>query len=166
MKAITLWQPFASLIAVEAKRFETRSWSTHYRGPLAIHAAKRKPEGFSTAAKVLGQHGYSKWSQLPVGCVVAVVCLVDVISTYGHWTDTLDWRERDFGDFSPGRYAWRLELIERIEPPIPAQGSQGFWEWDAGSREHADLPLFRLENNRDQPDRIYRLGILRRKDGR
>ena len=41
MKAITLWQPWATLKAIEAKRFETRSWKTDYRGPIAIHAAKR-----------------------------------------------------------------------------------------------------------------------------
>lgn len=39
MKAITMWQPWASLLACGAKRFETRSWQTKYRGPIAIHAA-------------------------------------------------------------------------------------------------------------------------------
>lgn len=41
MKALSLWQPWASAIAAGAKRIETRSWRTSYRGPLAIHAAKR-----------------------------------------------------------------------------------------------------------------------------
>lgn len=40
MKAITLWQPWASLLACGAKKYETRSWSTKYRGPIAIHAGK------------------------------------------------------------------------------------------------------------------------------
>lgn len=40
MKAITLTQPWATLVAIGAKRIETRSWATRYRGPLAIHAAK------------------------------------------------------------------------------------------------------------------------------
>lgn len=40
MKALTLWQPWATLIAIGAKTIETRSWSTNHRGPLAIHAAK------------------------------------------------------------------------------------------------------------------------------
>lgn len=44
MKALTLWQPWASLIAVGAKTIETRGWATNYRGPLAIHAAKRRPD--------------------------------------------------------------------------------------------------------------------------
>lgn len=39
MKALTLWQPWASLIALGVKSIETRAWSTSYRGPLAIHAA-------------------------------------------------------------------------------------------------------------------------------
>jgi len=42
MKAITLWQPWASLLACGAKQYETRSWATSYRGPIAIHAAARK----------------------------------------------------------------------------------------------------------------------------
>ncbi len=40
MKALTLHQPWASLIAEGVKTIETRSWSTKYRGPMAIHAAK------------------------------------------------------------------------------------------------------------------------------
>jgi hypothetical protein len=40
MKAITLTQPWATLVAIGAKKIETRSWATAYRGPLAIHAAK------------------------------------------------------------------------------------------------------------------------------
>jgi hypothetical protein len=39
MKAITLTQPWATLVAIGEKQIETRSWSTLYRGPLAIHAA-------------------------------------------------------------------------------------------------------------------------------
>lgn len=41
MKAISLWQPWASLVAVGAKKIETRSWATKYRGSLAIHATKK-----------------------------------------------------------------------------------------------------------------------------
>ena len=39
MKAITIRQPYASLIARGVKTVETRSWATHYRGRIAIHAA-------------------------------------------------------------------------------------------------------------------------------
>jgi hypothetical protein len=40
MKVLSLTQPWATLAAIGAKKIETRSWSTAYRGPLAIHAAK------------------------------------------------------------------------------------------------------------------------------
>ena len=42
MKAISICQPWATLIAIGAKRFATRSWKTDYRGLLAIHAGKTK----------------------------------------------------------------------------------------------------------------------------
>jgi len=48
MKALTLTQPWATLVAIGAKKIETRSWSTPYRGPLAIHAAKRIPKEHGT----------------------------------------------------------------------------------------------------------------------
>ena len=43
MKALTIWQPWASLIARGVKQYETRSWATKYRGPIAIHAAMKNP---------------------------------------------------------------------------------------------------------------------------
>lgn len=49
MKGLTLTQPWATLVAIGAKRVETRSWSTNYRGPIAIHAAK----GFPPEARAL-----------------------------------------------------------------------------------------------------------------
>lgn len=58
MKALTLHQPWASLIAVGAKRIETRSWSTTYRGPLAIHAGARKPELDEYYGEPHGSLGY------------------------------------------------------------------------------------------------------------
>lgn len=39
MKALTIWQPWASLLVSGQKKYETRSWATAYRGPIAIHAA-------------------------------------------------------------------------------------------------------------------------------
>lgn len=45
MRAISLWQPWASLVSIGSKRIETRHWSTDYRGPLLIHASKRLVKG-------------------------------------------------------------------------------------------------------------------------
>lgn len=41
MKALTIQQPWAHLIATGDKLYETRSWKTNYRGPIAIHAGKQ-----------------------------------------------------------------------------------------------------------------------------
>ncbi len=51
MKAITIWQPWASLLACGAKQYETRSWATSYRGPIAIHAAKKNVLDYSRPDK-------------------------------------------------------------------------------------------------------------------
>lgn len=60
MKALTLWQPWASLVALGVKTIETRSWSTSYRGPLAIHAAKKRP--IEVSCQDVGE-----WQVLPDG---------------------------------------------------------------------------------------------------
>jgi hypothetical protein len=41
MKSITIIQPWATLIALGEKKYETRGWPTKHRGPLAIHAGKK-----------------------------------------------------------------------------------------------------------------------------
>jgi len=58
MKAITLWQPWASLLATEAKQYETRSWATKYRGLIAIHAAKKNPISLLKKLFPLGAWSY------------------------------------------------------------------------------------------------------------
>lgn len=132
MKAISLWQPWATLIALGVKRFETRSWSTNYRGPLAIHAAKRKADRTElnrTIVDVLVSNGITGTGQLPYGCIVCMVDLVDILySDEAPKSSFFGERERYFGDYSPGRFAWRLANV-RLVDNIPARGSQGFWEW-------------------------------------
>lgn len=41
MKALTIWQPWAGAVAAGIKKNETRSWSTKYRGQIAIHSAMK-----------------------------------------------------------------------------------------------------------------------------
>jgi activating signal cointegrator 1 len=86
--AITLWQPWASLVACGAKTWETRGWPTKYRGPLRIHAAAKIPAdglavgGWSVyrqadAVRALDHVG--EWHVLPLGAVVATADLVDCV---------------------------------------------------------------------------------------
>lgn len=125
MKAISLWQPWASAIALGHKRIETRHWSTTYRGPLAIHAAKRwAPEQreFASIEHTLGRLP----RQLPLGAIVATCRLVDVLPT-DELKLTVPAVERIYGDYEPGRYGWLLEDIVPLAQPLPYKGGQGFF---------------------------------------
>lgn len=81
MKAITICQPWAGLIAVGEKIYETRSWPTKYRGPIAIHAGKSSPlrvpitpglEEYANHNEKLGN-----WLWLPCGGIIAIGELVN-----------------------------------------------------------------------------------------
>lgn len=135
MKALTLTQPWATLVAIEAKRIETRSWQTHYRGPLAIHAAKglagmRQRDfvalcGRAPFAPALAAAGYRDPADLPRGAIVAVAELVAIERIEA--ATMPDEPERSFGDYRPGRYAWHLAGVRRLVSPRPARGALGLW---------------------------------------
>lgn len=141
--AITLWQPWADLIALGLKRFETRSWRTGYQGPIYIHAAKRKVDEDdllelaepihralrgTKGARLRGSKTFADWAQaMPLGAVVAVAELADCVRTQDILPSILDTPEREFGNFLPGRWAWRIENIRLVDPPVPCQGDRGLW---------------------------------------
>lgn len=124
MKILTLWQPWATLIALGVKLHETRSWSTRYRGPLAIHAAKRPIcSGGRQVLDYLATHHHPaalKMAHFDLGCIVAIANLVDVYPTDDVETTDEDWA---CGDFRPGRYAWLLD--DRLRCLATCKGAQG-----------------------------------------
>lgn len=131
--ALSLTQPWASLMAIGAKKIETRSWSTSYRGLVAIHASKGFPKDAKDLVlhdpdfiRALG-HGYIyTLDKLPLGAIIAVGKLVDCKPTEVARLTIGGW-ERIFGDYSEGRYAWIFEDVRRLPEPIPAKGSLGLW---------------------------------------
>ena len=80
MKVLTLHQPWASLVALGVKTIETRSWSTQYRGPLAIHAGSSKV-GATQCSECWDAiyREYDRENELPLGAIVATCTLVDVV---------------------------------------------------------------------------------------
>ena len=149
MKAITLHQPFASLVACGHKTVETRSWAPPREligERIAIHAAKRKPavESFSVELMhcLLGTIGWD-WGAWPRGAVVATAVIREALTVY--WRDPADTKVSAHpagqryalrevpvcacGDYSEGRWLWMLDDIEPLDPPVPARGYQGLWEW-------------------------------------
>jgi activating signal cointegrator 1 len=133
MKAITLWEPWATFIAAGHKRYETRSWSTLFRGNIAIHASKRwqRDQKHILNSLVMRHPELADYAvyEFPFGCVVVACRLVAVHKTEAI-RDSLTPLERALGDYSTGRFAWELEIIKLPEKPIPAQGMQGIWTWD------------------------------------
>jgi len=124
MKAITLTQPWATLIAIGAKQIETRSWRTFYRGPLAIHAGKTLPAW--QFRSVLEAYGIHSFMDLPLGVVVATCTLVRIVRIYPDNTPPKP--EFYYGDYTPGRWAWYLSDVKPLAVPVPARGSLGLWE--------------------------------------
>lgn len=140
--ALTLTQPWATLVAIQAKVIETRDWSTRHRGPLAIHAAKGFPsearqlvyaEPFRT---VLRSIGVDSFEHLPTARIVAVTT---VAKCYRFGEDTLAsvqqggrvgrWPEHEwaFGDFAAGRFGFLLENTIALATHVPARGMLNLW---------------------------------------
>ena len=158
MKALTLHQPWASLIAHGVKSIETRSWPPPREivgDRIAIHAGKRDPDSWewNDDIRLACEH----WDfDIPLGVVVATARLAEVrkvtqnprlrrwepdyryvlatsrISTLEHREIKID----SFGDFSLGRWLWMLTDIQKVEPLVPARGRQGFWDWCPDMEEY------------------------------
>lgn len=132
MKCLSVCQPWATLLAIGAKRYETRSWSAHYRGPMLIHASKRldaavrnlcECEPFKSA---LAMGGYPSADQLPLGQVIAEAILVECYQVDAI-RDTLCSSELAFGDYRHGRYVWLLRDVRQLVP-LPLAGRLGLFE--------------------------------------
>lgn len=166
MKALTLTQPWATLIAIGAKRIETRSWATDYRGRIAIHAAKGLgpvggKRGLIEQCNVLAfAHAIGESplydnheNPLPLGAILAVADLVDVRCTSMKLraevlAQTITPNEIKFGDYGSGRYAWFLENVQALPEPIYCNGALGLWDVPpeivaAMTRAQIDLSGFR-----------------------
>lgn len=122
----------------EAK-FETRTWRTKYRGPLAIHTSKKIDKAVCNhiaIQKPLGKHGYIK-EDLPTGKIIAVCQLVNclkVIENNQTWAVLEDGRivsgnDYFLGDYRVGGFAWEVEDMKKLEEYIPAKGHLGIWEY-------------------------------------
>lgn len=153
MKAITIWQPWASYIVSRLKHYKTRSWSTPYRGLIAIHAAKRWTDEEQSQAESL-HHRFPQLPKFdktpPLGVILCIVRLVAVHRTEAV-RNKIDSIEGAIGGYADGRYAWELRIVEVFDVPILAKGQQGLWDWEfpehiaknriaiVGSRKYDDL---------------------------
>ncbi len=130
VKAISVWQPWASLIADGHKRFETRSWPTNHRGPLLICASKNGApylfrEEIANECGEIEDYAIFNYSRLPFGRAVCIVNMVDCVPTEA-LVGRLSLKEEALGDFRPGRWAWDLRKPMKLE--FPVRGKQRLFD--------------------------------------
>lgn len=121
------------MIAVGAKRYETRSW----RPPVSLIGKRLAICSSQTMEGLLASaQDHAFWSlclrrlghrQLPMGTVVAVVTVAGCISTTAPDARRISARERGVGDWSENRWAWRLEDVRPLATPVPVSGAQRFF---------------------------------------
>lgn len=143
MHALTLHQPWASLIAARIKTIETRSWPAYHDAigkTIAIHAGKTVHQRLPASvmlAKILEIWGDNWIKKMPRGAVVAFATLTHV-EQVKRWAD-VPHAQTPYGDFSPHRWMWHFTDITPLAEPIPCRGYQGFWDWPEGDRISGDL---------------------------
>ena len=146
MRATTLHQPHASLIVLGVKTIETRGhrFPRNLMGErVAIHAGKKvvtedlAPEIVEIMRR---QYGADWPTSIPRGAIVATAVLADCLQVkyyerrYGM---AYCQRERQgpdivvkadpYGLFTVGRWLWMLQDIQKVDPPVPCRGFQGFF---------------------------------------
>ena len=156
MKVLSLKQPWAALVITKSpyanyalKTWETRSWKPSdenlqiiRKEGLLIHASKawEKPE-----QKLMGIAPFSDYAEninpLLFGAIIGMVTVGRIVTTE-HWLIMSSkfedgaaehwWEEKEFGDYSPKRWAWEFLTFEKFDKPIlNVSGSLNLWNYDS-----------------------------------
>jgi hypothetical protein len=157
MRALTLWAPWGTAMALGVKTIETRSWKTNYRGPVLIHQSK-KPLCDCLAGVPWRDRNWMladlKGAPIPLGAVVAVGTLVACIPTEQL---TPSFAARHWGDYSPGRFAWSFDDLRALPEPIYCPGAQGLWEVPEDLANHVAMLLAGQETTAAGLDTLFDL---------
>jgi hypothetical protein len=154
MKAISLWQPWASLVAEGFKKMETRDWPPPRElvgQRIAIHATQKivpwlelTPAFRHRLEAHLGPGIAELWcDRVPRGAIVCTAILGPVLRVetvvggwafcrveYGMAKEPVRVPVDPFGNFAPERVLWPLLKIERLPAPAPCRAHQRFFQWD------------------------------------
>ncbi len=143
MKAISLWQPWASLVAAGVKTYETRSWvpSLSIKGQRIAICSAKTTKGFPLASARLEVLIFRSYrcclSTLPLGTVVATAVVAGwerTESVRARIATELD--EIAGGDYSDGRWAWKLTDVRPVRDTVPVRGAQGIFNLPADALAH------------------------------
>ena len=129
MKAITIKQPWATLIAEGYKEYEFRTWKTKYRGDILIHVGK----GIDKKAMERFKHLNLEY---PVGQIITKAIITDCVKVDDRLRDVLAKKDpivykgvinKTSNDWDG--YGFKLENIEKINP-IEVNGKLSLWDYD------------------------------------
>jgi len=154
MKALTIWQPWASLIMAGAKPYEFRSWAA-WRSivgqRIVIHAGAPMMEPIEirhllqrlqdpAAAPLTGlladiatpilERALREPKMFPRKHGLGTAILGEPVLASTLWPEAFT---SDSGRIEQSNYAWPLTAIEHFEPLVPSRGAQGFWDWGGRS---------------------------------
>lgn len=124
MKALTIKQPWATLIVDGYKMYEFRSWKTNYRGKILIHAGKSLEKEQDKKFKC-----YNLCHEF--GAIVGEAILTDCILVDEEFQEKLE-KENKLVYGNSGhvtKYAWKLENIKKYDKPIYINGKLGLWNY-------------------------------------
>jgi hypothetical protein len=159
-RVLSMWQPWASFLlyprnALPVKRWETRAFPPRQKLPLeiAIHATLRKDgiRDLMCFPQYIEAQNRAGIHHFPLGMIIGTATIVEVVPTErinsglqtqaGTAPDKLD---SLLGNYSPGRYAWRMAFAQVLPHPIPFKGRQAvLWELDAETDRAIDEQLGR-----------------------
>ena len=127
MKAITIKEPYATLIANGYKEYEFRVWKTNYRGDILIHAGKSYDKNITEKYK-------DRNLKYSPGKIIAKATLTDCIEVDEEFAKKM--LKKDpvvYSNLKRKRdkklYAFKLENVKKIEP-IEAKGKLSLWEYN------------------------------------
>lgn len=129
MKAITIKQPWATLIAEGYKEYEFRTWKTNYRGEILIHAGK------GIDKKAIERFKYLNL-EYPTGQIIAKATITDCVKVDDKLRNILSKKDpivykgvinKTSNDWDG--YGFKLENVEKIIP-IDINGKLSLWDYD------------------------------------
>ena len=124
MKALTIKQPWASLIVNGYKEYEFRSWKINYRGKILIHAGMRLEKDSAERFKEYN-HEYT------LGAIIGEAELVDCILVDKDFDEEL--RKMNplvYASNHVESYAWKLTNVKKYDEPIFIKGKLGLWNYE------------------------------------
>lgn len=135
MRAIALYQPWASLWLTDSKIHETRSWPLPRKGELAVHASKKIQQDLEEPTRLIVERrfGHDWMHTLPTGAIIGAVEIIDCLKTEEVYPNPLSRDAPDdywCGNFAPGRFAWRRGRAFTLPTPRPFTGRQNIFQVD------------------------------------